>query len=67
MQITKEDTLTGNYKHVLSHKILFVKKVTGKYVVVETPDKREVVIRKEDLFDNYNKINNDKPSVNQIH
>jgi hypothetical protein len=54
--IIEHKALTGDYKHVRFSKIIKVKQIVGSYALLEDDNEKQVVIRKEDLFDNYNKI-----------
>jgi len=62
-----EKELQGVYKHIAMPKIVRVKQVTGVYAVISFDEYAgDVVIRKEDLLSNYNKIKSDSEKI-QLH
>lgn len=54
---------SGEYQHTRYNKIIFIKKVVGRYALIEYEGKKEVVITKEFLFENFNKIDKDEESI----
>lgn len=61
--LQENKTLTGEYRHIRVKKTILVKQIVGQYAVLEVDYKQEVVVRKEDLFDNYNQVRHDIPTT----